>query len=226
MYKYIKRKLNIVTLNKNDNNSIDIKANIDLKTKFEGKNQISKNTSITESLIGFATYIGQNSKFHKTSIGKFCSIASDVKLVSGNHPTSKYVSTHPLFFSNRQFSNLHYKNISTNFNELSYVDNQRELLCKIGNDVWIGENVIILNGVTIGDGAVIATGAVVTKNVNPYEVVGGVPAKFIKYRFPENEREFLIKLKWWDKDFEWLNMNAHLFYDIDSLIENEVFNCD
>ena len=83
----------------------------------------------------------------------------------------------------------------------------------IGNDVWIGANVSILPGVYIGDGAVIAAGAVVTKDVEPYAIVGGVPAKVIRYRFSPKEIYILLKIKWWDWSVEEVERNIELLYD-------------
>ena len=89
----------------------------------------------------------------------------------------------------------------------------------IGNDVWIGSDVKILQGITIGDGAVVAAGAVVTKDVEPYTIVGGVPAKKIRDRFDEEKKDFLNKLKWWDKDDEWLQKYGNYFENIDKLMQ-------
>ena len=77
----------------------------------------------------------------------------------------------------------------------------------IGNDVWIGSNVIILPGVKVGDGAILSAGAVVSKNVEPYSIVGGVPAKHIKYRFPKAMREAFLRIKWWDWPVEKIKEN-------------------
>ena len=86
---------------------------------------------------------------------------------------------------------------------------------KIGNDVWIGEDVKIIGGVTIGDGAIVATGATVTKDVPPYAIVGGVPAKVIRYRFDMPTIDFLLKDKWWDKPVDWIKSYAQEFKHID-----------
>ena len=89
----------------------------------------------------------------------------------------------------------------------------------IGNDVWIGNDVKIMDGVIIGNGAIIATGSIVNKNVKPYEIVGGAPAKHIRYRFSDDKILALEELKWWDKDLMWLERNYHLFNNIDKVIE-------
>lgn len=96
----------------------------------------------------------------------------------------------------------------------------------IGNDVWIGSNVKILQGIKICDGAVIAAGALITKDVEPYAIVGGVPAKLIRKRFSDEDIKFLLDLKWWDKGEEWVIENAEFFEDINLLKEKLKNNID
>lgn len=125
-------------------------------------------------------------------IGKFCSIACGAKFLfnSANH-SMKSLSTYPfpIFFEEWGLDKMQVA---------SAWDNNGDIV--IGNDVWIGYEAVILAGVTIGDGAVIGARAVVTKNVPPYTVVGGVPAKQIKKRFSEQTINELLRLKWWDWD--------------------------
>lgn len=89
----------------------------------------------------------------------------------------------------------------------------------IGNDCWIGQRAILIGGITIGDGAVVMAGAVVTKDVPPYAMVGGVPAKIIKYRYDEETIDFLLKAQWWNRPIEWLKENHALLCDIERLKE-------
>lgn len=128
----------------------------------------------------------------KLIIGKFCSIACGAKFLfnSANHTLSS-LSTYPfpIFFEEWD---LEIKDITKAW------DNKGDIV--IGNDVWIGYEAVILAGVTIGDGAVIGTRAVVTKDVPPYTIVGGIPAKPIKKRFPQETIDALLKIKWWDWD--------------------------
>ena len=94
------------------------------------------------------------------------------------------------------------------FSANSYFDEFAPI--KIGNDVWVGARAIILDGVTIGDGAIVGAGAVVAKDVPAYAVVGGVPAKVLRYRFEQAEIDLLEQLKWWNKDIDWLRKNCEL----------------
>lgn len=126
----------------------------------------------------------------KLKIGKFCSIACGTKFLfnSANHALDS-LSTYPfsLFFEEW---NLEREKVTDAW------DNRGDIV--IGNDVWIGYEAVILSGVTIGDGAIIGTRAVVTKDVPPYTIVGGVPAKPIRKRFDEKVIKELLKIKWWD----------------------------
>ena len=88
----------------------------------------------------------------------------------------------------------------------------------IGNDVWIGEGVTIKGGVRIGDGAIVAMNACVTKDVPPYAIVGGVPAKIIRYRFTDEQIKFLLDFQWWNKSLEWIEKHAEIFVDIETFI--------
>ena len=103
------------------------------------------------------------------------------------------------------------------FNEMKEVVN-------IGNDCWIGENVFLVGGINIGDGAVILAGAVVTADVPAYAIVGGIPAKIIKYRYDENTIQLLQKFKWWNKDISWLKENWELLCNIEQLKEYIISN--
>lgn len=135
----------------------------------------------------------------KLKIGKFCSIACGAKFLfnSANH-TVKSLSTYPfpIFFEEW---GLDVRDITTAW------DNKGDIV--IGNDVWIGYEAVIMSGVTIGDGAIIGTRAVVTKDVPPYTIVGGVPAKQIRKRFSEETISELLKWKWWDWTFEKISQN-------------------
>jgi acetyltransferase-like isoleucine patch superfamily enzyme len=145
------------------------------------------------------TYIGGNSKIAHCRIGKFCSIAPEVRIGLGVHPTHG-ISVYPGFYS-------------------KHASGARHPITRIGNDVWIGTRAIIPGGITIGDGAIIGAGSVVTKDVSPYSIVGGIPAKLIRKRFSDGEVETLLDFKWWDKDENFLReegpnfMNPELFFN-------------
>lgn len=150
---------------------------------------------ISEKLFGFTVgkySTGYEQFWHQTpllnSIGAFCNISADNVTIAGNHPITT-VSTNTFTYSKK----VGFIDADKQITHLANVEK-----ITIGNDVWIGANVILLPGITIGDGAVIAAGAVVSKDVAPYSVVGGVPAKLIKYRFESKTICGLLSSKWWE----------------------------
>jgi acetyltransferase-like isoleucine patch superfamily enzyme len=138
--------------------------------------------------IGAFTFFMSGTVYTLTSIGRYCSIAPNVTIGAKGHPTN-WLSTHVFQYYNKRIAGLPKE---------SFPFSDAASPPVIGNDVWVGANATILRGVTVGDGAIIAAGAVVAKDVAPYEIVGGVPAKHIKYRFSEIEKAQLLSLKWWN----------------------------
>ncbi|SFG94419.1 CatB-related O-acetyltransferase [Sporolactobacillus nakayamae] len=193
-------------------------AVLDRYTSMAGNNKISSGAIVLNTKLGYGSYIGQNSFIKNSTIGNYSCIAGNVSTVVGNHPSSKFVSIHPAFYSTRQQAGFTYVR-QTLFQENNYLDIDKKIGVFIGSDVWIGEGVKILEGIKIGDGAIIATGAVVTRNVPPYAIFGGVPAKLLKYRFSPEEINYLLKLQWWTKDEKWIKQNAKYFIDCKILME-------
>ena len=185
-------------------------VSIGFSSYFEGHNRINPNTSFS-GRIGYASYIGQNCSIN-ADIGKFTCIANNVVTSSGIHPARQWVSVHPAFYST-SIRQCGFSFVNEN------LFNDRTSQIKIGNDVWIGSSVTILGGVEIGDGAIIAAGAVVTNDVEPYTIVGGVPAKVIRKRFNDEQIDFLLKNEWWNKGDKWIKDNLTYFRNIDDFVK-------
>lgn len=166
---------------------------------------------VSGSTIGDYTYIELGCRISAARIGKFCSIAPYSLIGLPEHPTRRFVSTHPIFY--RNIPELGYSLVEEGaHNELEETH--------VGNDVWIGAGVCVKGGVTIGDGAVIGAGAVVVDDVPPYSVYGGVPARLLRQRFDDDSVSLLLELRWWDQDDEWLADNAVAMQDIDQFLLN------
>lgn len=174
-------------------------------------NTVYEEVELVDVVVGDCSYIGPRSRLTKVVVGKFSCIGPDVLIGLGTHPSRDFVTTHPAFFSTQ---------CQAGFTFVSKPYFEEHLTCFIGNDVWIGARAVVLDGVSIGDGAIVGAGAVVTKNVPPYAIVGGVPAKILRYRFNDIDLEKLKELKWWDRDMGWLRENSHLFHNIDHFISS------
>jgi acetyltransferase-like isoleucine patch superfamily enzyme len=144
-----------------------------------------------------------------TDLGRFCSIASNVSIGPGVHKTDS-VSTHPAFYLNNT-------PLVKTFVSSDLFESSKKTI--IGDDVWIGEGVVVLDGIKIGTGSIIAAGAVVTKDIEPYTIVGGVPAKFIKHRFDLETIDVLLKSEWWNYPEEWFEKNFELMNDNSSFLQ-------
>ncbi len=168
---------------------------------------IGNGAQIVNCKIGRYSYIYGTSVVN-TEMGGFCSIASGSSIGGGSPPTD-WVSSSPVFYKGRNV-------LKTNFSQNEYKDYKKTV---IGNDVWMGSNCHVKGGVTIGDGAVIGMGSVVTKDVPPYEIWAGNPAKLIRKRFDDETIEKLLELKWWELPDEKLKELGDLFNDPKKLIE-------
>lgn len=187
-------------------------------SKFGGGNLISAHSSFIGEM-GYGSYLSNNCVLNAI-IGKYTSIGPNCTFISGRHPYSyPYVSTSPAFYTPIKKSCCPYATRQTFENEHVYIDEEKKNQVRIGNDCWINANVVFIAGVNIGDGAVVLAGSVVTKDVPPYAIVGGVPARIIKYRYSEEYINVLMSFKWWNKDPQWLSEHWELFNNIDAFID-------
>lgn len=183
---------------------------IGFHSTFEGANVLDEGT-LFSGYMGYGTGIGKYAHI-EGNVGRFTSIAPYTQTNLGMHPISPpFATTCPMFYSLRN-------QLGTTFAKKQMFDEIRQPLT-IGNDCWIGQRAFIVGGVTIGDGAVVLAQSVVTKDVPPYAIVGGSPARIIKYRYDEDTISFLLNIKWWNNSIEWFKNNWELLCDIDKLKE-------
>ena len=173
---------------------------------------IGPRVSIAESEVGDYTYLAGDASVIYAKIGKYCSIASHVRINPGNHPMWRVMQHHCTY--RRVQYGLDIKN------DKAFFDWRRADRVEIGHDVWLGHGVIVMAGVKIGTGAVGGSGAVVTKNIPPYAIAVGVPAKVIKMRFDEDIIEKIMKTCWWDWDRKTLKERFNDFLDLETFLKN------
>ncbi len=160
--------------------------------------------------LGSYSFLAMRVTAMNTSIGKFCSVGQGASICLGSHPTHTFISSSPVFYSP-------YQQCGVTFSDSSYYDEMGTV--EIGNDVWIGANAVVMDNIKIGHGAVIGAGAVVTKDVPPYAIVVGMPAKVLKYRFSEEQIRFLLAFEWWNKDDQWIRESYKDFHNLDGFIK-------
>ncbi len=151
--------------------------------------EVGARTTLAEVEMGDYSYVVHDAQIIYATIGKFCSIASHTRVNPGNHPLERVALNH---FTYRASA------YGLGPDEAGFFDWRRRHRVTLGHDVWLGHGVIVLPGVTIGTGAAIGAGAVVTKDIPPFAVAVGNPARVIRFRFPEELREALLQIAWWD----------------------------
>lgn len=208
--KCLLRTLRLKYIARKGKSHVSIKCSIYDKVNIEDHVMIYGKTQLGNCHIGLGTYIQTNCELFDTRIGRFCSVANYVRIIRGTHPSSGYISTHPAFFSIQKQAGFSFVE-KQKFVERKHTKDDQEYHTLIGNDVWICDGVHILEGIHIGNGAIIAAGAVVTEDVPPYAIVGGIPAKVIKYRFKQEQIVELESFQWWNKEYNWIDINANNF---------------
>lgn len=169
---------------------------------FESNCAINRRNFIQDSKVGRYTYTGQNTTIRAASIGRFCSISWNVSIGGKDHATD--------YVSNGSIWAFHNMDGNKPLGKFEYSENQPD--CQISNDVWIATNAVILRNVKIGDGAVIGAGAIVTRDVDPYTIVAGVPAKPIRKRFNDQISAALQEIQWWNWPADVIRKNIDIIY--------------
>lgn len=179
---------------------------------FTQYNKVHKYSRLRNVEMGDFSYVNRNSQVYSAEIGKFVCIGPEVLIGLGEHPSSVFVSSHPMFYSLQgdDFPKITEQQLFEEFPTTT-----------IGHDVWIGARAILKTGISIGNGAIVAAGSIVTKDVEPYSIVGGVPAKHIRYRFESEQIEKLQQSAWWDKDLNWLKKHSSEMTSIDHFLRSQ-----
>ncbi|WGF92211.1 CatB-related O-acetyltransferase [Aequorivita marisscotiae] len=184
------------------NRKISVLSILDKDSVIHKTSLINRYTILRKTKIGRYTYVGSNCTFNNVEIGSFCSISRNINIGYSSHPIN-FISTSPIFFSPRNGTG------SKWVNQRFYDDAPKKTF--IGHDVWIGANSSVMSGITIGNGAIVGAHSVVTKDIEPYSIVGGVPAKLIRKRFPDKVINSLQSIKWWEMKEVILKNNIFLF---------------
>lgn len=195
--------------------------NVSVFAKVTASSKISKNANINRyskifnSTIDKYSYVGSKSELVNAIVGKYCSIAEGCNIGLANH-TQQFISTSPIFTEKKNGTGHSWVD-----KDLLKLENQK---VTIGNDVWIGNKATVLSGINIGNGVIIGAGSIVTRDVPDFAVVAGVPARIIKYRFPNDIITKLLEIRWWDLPDNVLINNIKIFqHDNFTIEELKVF---
>ena len=172
--------------------------------------EVGPRCALVETTVDDYSYVVGDNQIIYTKIGKFSNIASHVRINPGNHPMER-VTLHHITYRRKMYG--------LGEDDADFFEWRRSHQCVIGHDTWLGHNVIVMPGVTVGTGAVVGSGAVVTKDVAPYMIVVGVPAKPLRPRFPEAIAEKLLQIAWWDWDRPTLEARFDDLFDVQSFVE-------
>lgn len=172
---------------------------------------LAANTTLIESTFGDYSYTAGDVSIVYTDVGKFSNIASHARINPGNHPTWR-VTMHHMTYRRKQYG-------FGDQDENEFFNWRRSHRCTIGHDTWLGHGAIVMPGVSIGHGAVVGSGAVVTKDVEPFMIVAGVPAKVIRSRFDDATVEKLLAIAWWDWDRQTLEARFDDLLNMDLFLE-------
>jgi len=194
---------------KNKRGSLSMNVNVLLNCQISDKVNLAFPYDLRNVKLNDYSYISRNSYINNTDIGKFCSIGPNFCCGLGIHPVNG-ISTSPMFYSTEK------QNGYSLVNENKIIESKKII---IGNDVFIGANVTVLDGITVGDGAVIGAGAVVTKDIPPYAIAVGVPAKIVKYRFDNKQIDQLNRIEWWNFETDKLKEIESNFFDLSAFLE-------
>lgn len=172
--------------------------------------EIGANSGVVETTFDDYSYTAGDNQIIYAEVGKFSNIASHVRINPGNHPMERVTLHH-----------MTYRRALYGFGEddQAFFDWRRSHKCVIGHDTWLGHGVIVMPGVSVGTGAVVGSGAVVTKDIPPYMIAVGVPAKVMRPRFPEPIIEALLRIAWWDWDHATLGARLAEMNDVQAFVE-------
>ena len=196
---------------------VSIFAIWDSRSSFTKYTSLQRGAKLINSHVGRHSRICIGTDVLNATIGNFTEIAKETVIGPGAHPTN-LLSPNSIFYKKGSWKWNHLWGVGIDFKEENYP-------VKIGHGVWIARRCMVMDGVTIGDGAIVAAGAIVTKDVPPYAVVGGVPAKILKYRFPKDIIERLLNIEWWNLPDEEITKVIDLFHKPNPSLEdlNKIF---
>ena len=172
---------------------------------------IGGNCSMRESSMGDYSYLAGDVSIVWTDIGKFCSIASHTRMNPGNHPTWRVTTSHST-----------YRRVQYGFDETDdeeFFAWRQAHRCRVGHDVWMGHGTLLTAGCKVGIGVCTGSGSVITKDIPPYAIVGGVPAKVIKFRFDPKTIEKLMRIAYWEWDHETVKARFKDLYNVNEFVE-------